>query len=155
LLTYGRLPPALRALDYDGGHWGLVTGYENDLFFVHDPLRTAEEGGYQVWDAESLAQAMRDTSAGNLPHQGLVVRKVYPPLPVEEPKTAVLRRQETAEELHHKVAQLTARLEIAEEENIVFKHYLWRIYKQLDISEQAGIAEAQERALAKVLSLKL
>lgn len=154
LLVYGRLPIELRASAFTGRHWTLVVGYDDDGFFVHDPLRTAAEGGYQHWPTEHLIAAMRDVSQGNLPNQGLVIKRQYPAF--ADPKTAVLERvAATAATLAGETQRLAEAAERLDRERAVLEIHLNQIYEALDITGRAGDPEAQSRALHRILHHKL
>jgi hypothetical protein len=143
LLNYGRLAKDLQATAYNGRHWTLVTGYnlKRRLFYVHDPLRTAEEGP-QEWPEAELIAAMGDVRHGNLPNQGLIIKRTF--LQTEE---TVLRRVSDASQA------VAAEMKRVSEENLVLHNYLTQLYQQLDVSGSVGDPEAQGQALAKVLRL--
>ena len=85
LVNYGRLPRQLRATDYAGNHYVILTGYEPDgSFWVHDPLWPGEAGAYRRWPDAQLGEAWANPiKAGGL--QGIVVQR---PFPVLEATTA-------------------------------------------------------------------
>lgn len=138
LIAYDALPKDLQAIRFAGTHWCLVTGYEGDLFYVHDPLRTAAEGGHQIWPADALYAAMQDRRHGNLPCQGLIVQRPYP-ISVKS-------------EMQAMASDLTAELARVVERNRILENYLYQLYQALNIN-RAVSEEAQGQAVARAMRL--
>lgn len=73
LINYGRLPHELRATDYAGNHYVILTGYEPDgSFWVHDPLWQGGAGAYRRWPDTVLGEAWANPIKAG-PLQGIVV----------------------------------------------------------------------------------
>ncbi len=155
LLVYGRLPIELRASSFTGRHWTLVTGYNEAGFLVHDPLRTAAEGGHQHWPTEDLIAAMRDVSQGNLPNQGLVIKKQYRKVTGPDRAGILERTAATAAELAQETQRLAEAAERLDQDRAALAIHLEQIYEALNVEGKAGDPEAQGRALHKLLHLKL
>lgn len=155
LLVYGRLPIELRASSFTGRHWTLVTGYNEAGFLVHDPLRTAAEGGYRRWPTEDLIAAMRDVSQGNLPNQGLVIKKQYRILADPKQPGILERTAATAAELAQETQRLAEAAERLDKDRAVLAIHLEQLYEALGVEGKAGDPGAQGRALHKLLHLKL
>lgn len=85
LIGYGRLPRELRAADYAGNHYVILTGYEPDgSFWVHDPLWPGGVGAYRRWPDAALGEAWANPARA-MPLQGIVIQR---PFPVLEATTA-------------------------------------------------------------------
>lgn len=85
LIGYGRLPRELRATDYAGNHYVILTGYEPDgAFWVHDPLWPGGVGAYRRWPDTALGEAWANPVRA-MPLQGIVIQR---PFPVLEATTA-------------------------------------------------------------------
>ncbi len=155
LLVYGRLPIELRASSFTGRHWTLVTGYDDSGFFVHDPLRTAAEGGHQHWPTEHLIAAMRDVSQGNLPNQGLVIKKQYRMFADPKQPGILERTAATAAVLAQETQRLAEAAERLDKEKAILTIHLDQLYEALGVTGKAGDPEAQGRALHRILHLNL
>ena len=144
LLTYGRLPAELKATSFDGSHWALAVGHDENHIFVHDPLRTSDEGGFQPWDKGSLKAALNDTSINQVPRQGLIIRRVWPSLPAGAEESGINGR------LLETAGALAAELQKLTERNVLLEGYLYQIYQALDIKEAVS-ETAQTRAVTRAM----
>lgn len=80
LIGYGRLPHELRATDYTGNHYVILTGYEPDgSFWVHDPLWPGGAGAYRRWPDTALGEAWANPIKAG-PLQGIVAQRPFPVL---------------------------------------------------------------------------
>jgi len=72
LVKYPALPKHLQSMAYNGSHFMLISGYENNAIRFNDPLASEAQ-----WiEAIDLHTAMSGFGVGeNLPYQGMVIRK--------------------------------------------------------------------------------
>ena len=71
LVHYGSLPQ--RATAFEGGHWALVVGYDDEHVIYHDPLFVDSRGARVACPNALFLMAMADCGLdGNTPNQGLV-----------------------------------------------------------------------------------
>lgn len=78
LIDYSKLPAKLRALPYNGAHFILLAGVDddNDDLLVHDPLAAV---GYLPYPGEVLAAAQQRVPGNTFDFQSLVVHRDYGP----------------------------------------------------------------------------
>ncbi len=71
LVKYPALPKHLQSMAYNGSHFMLISGYENNAFRFNDPLASEAQ-----WiEAIDLHTAMSGFGVGeNLPYQGMIIR---------------------------------------------------------------------------------
>ncbi len=86
LVGYGELPPDQRATDFDGAHWVLVVGHQEETYLVHDPLWPGQAGAYRCWKESVLGAAML-WPGNNMPLQGVVVKRPFVVTEEAKPET--------------------------------------------------------------------
>jgi hypothetical protein len=77
LVDYGSLPTDLKATDYHGNHFVVVTGFYTSNgggFYVHDPLWPGDAGAWLEWPEFAMLEALRSVR-GAQPYQGVIVRQ--------------------------------------------------------------------------------
>ncbi len=132
LVNYGALPAELKATDYHGNHFIIVSGFTVDGFYVHDPLWPEDAGEWLEWPEFALMAALRSVR-GAQPMQGVIVRQERP-----------IFATETAEFGRVVSESLT---------NQVLLGYLSDIYRTLGIVA-GSVSARQGHALAEIVRLK-
>ena len=128
LVNYGRLPDGLKATDYDGNHYVVVTGFLRDAFLVHDPLWPDQRGAWVRWPDVVLGEALANPTDAQ-PMQGIVVRQERE---ISQPDMGELGLVVSTALAHGTVAV-----------------YLEQLYQAMEIAP-GPLAERQGHALARV-----
>lgn len=76
LVDYGKLPGRLRAENFNGAHFVLLAGMDDDDFLVHDPL---QQQGFVRWLATELRHAQWEVPGNSYDYQSLIVHRDYRP----------------------------------------------------------------------------
>jgi hypothetical protein len=135
LVNYGALPNDLKATDYHGNHFVVVSGFytsDGGGFYVHDPLWPGEAGAWLEWPEFALMAALRSVR-GAQPYQGVIVRQ---------------ERQIFATEAAEFGRVISETLT-----NQVLLGYLSDIYRTLGIVA-GSVSARQGHALAEIVRLK-
>lgn len=85
-------------VSFDGAHYFLAVGCDEEGVLVHDPLWRDERGAYLRLADGPLDYAMKQPGWGNQAYQGLIVERVYPFVGKEAPPTVDWRARALAAE---------------------------------------------------------
>lgn len=128
LVNYGALADGLKAADYNGNHFVVVTGFLRDAFLVHDPLWPDQRGAWVRWPEQQFGAALA-TPRNARGMQGIIVRSERA---IEQPDMGELG-----------LVVSTAL------QNGTVAGYLEQLYQAMEIAP-GPLAERQGHALARV-----
>lgn len=139
LANYGLLPQSAKRIQFDGAHYFLAVGEMETAIYLHDPLAPEGEGFTAVSDA-TLTAMIRSPGWGNMPNQGIVLKRPFPVLPepgqtqLLKPPVEVVRDmyREENERLKARVAELEKALRMSKMRTEQLFEFVRAVIQQVD-----------------------